>query len=143
MAKGLVTDRYAYKRMAFARKKPQYGWMNIQHMVKGYPKDSRGNLTPIGLQHLRMSKAGVASRGVMGTTRYKGVKIPNVAMSVAQKIQKGTIVTQAIKDERRARRFAAVDAEIARAEGVSGGAFHEYALPGGIGSSNYDEYGGY
>ncbi|MCY0875893.1 MAG: hypothetical protein OWT28_06450 [Firmicutes bacterium] len=98
--------------MAFAYKKPKMGFMNIDNMVKGFPT-SNGVPTPIGAQHARLAYAAHENAGAKGTTIYKGHRMPLIAATVGISIQKGALVSQQLKDERRNMRLQATSQEIA------------------------------
>ncbi len=93
MSKGLIYDRYAFKRMAFAYKKPKMGFMDIENMVKGFPTTANGAPSAIGAQHARFAYAAHENAGVTGTVMYKGHKMPAVAAAVGLSIQKGALLT--------------------------------------------------
>ncbi len=93
MSKGMIFDRYAFKRMAFAYKKPKMNFMNIENMVKGFPTTANGQPTAIGAQHARFAYAAHENAGTFGTVMYKGHKMPAVSAGVGLSIQKGALIT--------------------------------------------------
>ena len=93
MSKGLIFDRYAFKRMAFAYKKPKMGFMNIENMVKSFPRTDKGLPTAIGAQHARFAYAAHENAGTFGTVMYKGHKMPAMSAAVGLSIQKGALIT--------------------------------------------------
>lgn len=148
MAKGLIYDRYAFKRMAFARKKPKMGFMNIQNMPKGFPTYQDGSPAPLGVQRFRLASTAHANAGVRGTTMYRGTRIPRIAVAVKASIPTGRLISGNELAQRRQEKLQATEHELQalqqRGFGTAppsrGGGMPEYLGEGGRYLPNESSY---
>ncbi len=71
------------KRAAFHRKKPGY-ILSANGMPKGFPTRTDGQLTDMGARRLAFAQVANSLYGTFGTGRYKGAKMPMIAIKLAQ-----------------------------------------------------------